>query len=300
MFQYEVPSLNKTIVLYRGDNEKIKEFNISKTHKYCLVGQGIYLTNKESVAESYRIKGKRYFNNNVQDITLFNGWVKNKEEAVKTAWPMFLNEMHHREYGVTFNPKSKNSALFVSRMQDAWYNMEHSGAVDIRRINTESRSSLEWHFEIILKVSGDLKEGYITTFEFPKDMFNRNVYNVEGHHGDSGLIDILLPHMPAEAVVKYQAIANNRYSWYEQPRGMSFLLNMIREGVLSNKTSGRSKRRFTYNERVWQTLRNILEPYGVIGLEYSGGIYTGGCGNHRAFCIWDDDFVNQHKVSRHR
>ena len=43
--------------LYRGDSEKISQFDFNKTYSHCLVGQGIYLTDNIDVANTYRTKG---------------------------------------------------------------------------------------------------------------------------------------------------------------------------------------------------------------------------------------------------
>lgn len=301
MIKYVVPTDENTIKLYRGDSTKINEFVFGQTSKHCLVGQGIYLTNKESVADTYRTKGTWYFLREEPDVVLFIGYADNKEAAVRAAWPKFLDVMHVKEYGISYNKKSRAAGLFESRMQDQWYNMVHSKAIDISRCESKPGcGNPKWHFEITLRSTKHTSAGFITTFEFPKDMFNNNVYNVDGWHNDSGLIEILLPHMTAEAAEKYARYVGIHFSLGGLPKGSDFLLKMVIEGILNAPTTNGYDKYYQIKDKAWRRLRHILEPYGVIGFEYDGGSYVGGCGRHRAFCIWDDDFVNKHKVCRHK
>lgn len=69
-----------TLTLYRGDAEKIREFSFHKTNKHCLFGPGIYLTNKQKVADSYRTKGGR--SHSLYSTTLFSGHAKDRTEAL--------------------------------------------------------------------------------------------------------------------------------------------------------------------------------------------------------------------------
>ncbi len=64
---------------------------------------------------------------------------------------------------------------------------------------------------------------------------------------------------------------------------------------------------FDQYERAHQRLLEVLDD-----LEYRedelttyyagniGGVRVGGCGYHRAFSIWDDEYVNKHRVDRFR
>ena len=48
----------------------------------------------------------------------------------------------------------------------------------------------------------------------------------------------------------------------------------------------------------FKKVQSIVEPYGIIGFEYDGGSRLGGGYTHRAFCIWDEEFVNNHIVEQ--
>ncbi len=52
---------------------------------------------------------------------------------------------------------------------------------------------------------------------------------------------------------------------------------------------------FPYRWLNYKKVRRALEEYGYRGLEYPGGMITNGI-SHRAFCVWDEDFINDHKV----
>lgn len=43
----------------------------------------------------------------------------------------------------------------------------------------------------------------------------------------------------------------------------------------------------------------ILKDYGIHGFEYKGGRIGGGI-KHRAFSIWDEEFVNSHMINRYK
>jgi len=52
---------------------------------------------------------------------------------------------------------------------------------------------------------------------------------------------------------------------------------------------------FPYRALNYQRARRALQEYGYRGFEYPGGMITQGV-RHRAFCVWDEDFVNEHKM----
>lgn len=45
----------------------------------------------------------------------------------------------------------------------------------------------------------------------------------------------------------------------------------------------------------WDKLIRIFRSYGYIGFKYNGGIFTGSS-RHNAYSVWDEDFINSHKV----
>ena len=79
----------ETLTLYRGDFEEIDQFMVSKTNRFCYVGPGIYLTDRRSIAETYRVKGSKG-SATLSEITLFKGEAKSREQALEFAFPSYV------------------------------------------------------------------------------------------------------------------------------------------------------------------------------------------------------------------
>lgn len=268
-----------TIRLYRGDFDKIREFQFSKTKKGCLFGQGVYLTNNRTVADTYRTKGANGQAKATPTTVLFDSFAKNRPEALNKAFGVYLDEYYYARYGrFAYDAKRKAEREkladlareeFDRKVAEGLIVAEYFAASDPKTGNRRLRVTQEVRYEV----------GFISVFDFPRKAFESNVLKVDSVIRDRAFWELMwenktgfgTPYATKEDFVNY-----NASPWYGKQRTIS---------VSSS----------TYN-----SIRRVIEPYGYIGFEYNGGGYVGGCGRHRAFVIWDDEFVNAHKVRRER
>lgn len=289
----EVIDMTHMLTLYRGDFEQIDEFKTNKSYKHCLLGQGIYLTDKKRVADSYRKKGSMV---NINARIHRVNEAKNRTDALEKALPFFI--LDKANDSLTWRNKYKNissvpkklieqyAALFWSMVEDKEIvaNYIHRNIKLVTNGKTAGITASAIHLSqkyvdadtsvidvVYAKVP---KVGYVTVFEFEADYFNNNLFNVDreldqdvlGYLYDFGVFNGL-PDISSRDVF---LIGKQRHSF------MNLTDTLGRHAVVSK-------------------LKNALRPFGVHGLEYNGGLRLGGCGHHRAFCMWDDDYVNHHK-----
>ena len=276
--KYNLGVSSTQLELYRGDYERISSFRFLKTDKYCLVGQGIYLTNNKDIANSYRIKGSRSWES--KDPVLFYGVVANRTEAYEKAFPEFCQRKWQAQGGSRAQSRDKNNkayAKFCMRQAEAWRTAIAVGEVTASYIRQASLTGLP---TIEVRYGSADMVGFLSTFSFDKVFFERNILNL----------------YIAQPRSLWELLYDEGFRGQFQGSREQFVQTYARQSVgslltLSNSRSGRN--------RVYAHLRHSLEPYGIIGFEYEGGVALGGR-RHRAFCVWDEDYVNQHKVCRSR
>lgn len=278
------------LVLYRGDFEKIHEFKYKKTHAWSLVGKGIYLTNDLKIAQSYRTKG----GSEEATKTLFIGEAANRTEALKAAFKTFC-EFQWRNKGGRGRYLSGTEAIrFEQSCQAQWSQLIEAGAIKAdyishpiptggRRCGASSAQRAHQkerlkHAPPRLKVEWDkdIKVGYVSKFIFDKAYIDTNVLHVDRPCYDEAFWGLMYDR---------QIAIGRQYATRE-------------DYVKANR--GRRILQTTGEFTAWEKVKNALMPYGIIGYEYNGGQRLGGGYNHRAFCLWNDEFVNQHKIERFR
>lgn len=274
-----------TLTLYRGDAEKIREFDFSKTCKYSLFGPGIYLTNKVTVADSYRTKGARA--SDPYHRVLFTGEAKNRTDAFEKAFPTFASDLHHETTGLWLNRGiDKASKKFLDMAQTRYRLLieeklivanytQAPTTVCGRYVNNATR----------LEVIYDRKKvvGYVTRFEFEEKPFSDSMIRIDRPIRDTTFWELMY-----DRKVKVGVAAPDRHA-YVVVNSDSFAK------AIDFGSSVRSDRLGTFRQ-----IRHAVEPYGYRGFEYGGGLHIGGFGQHRAFVVWDDDYVNEHRVERFR
>lgn len=280
------------VTLYRGDAQKIKEFAFSKTNKNCLVGQGIYLTDSLKIANTYRTKGT--YETAVHQ--LFNGEADNRNEAIEKAFPKFCEHMWHDEYGVCNwysrvadkdkkRHEDKCRPLFRKLVEEKVITADYTSppvTTALRSAYIKPSSTIAWEKDMKKKHKRFLKVmwvkhpnvGFVTRFEFDEAKFNPNVFNVDKACNDDFFWTLMF-----DSGLKIGHQANGLEEYIKHNKG-TLVFNAVKE---------RSD---------WKKVSQVLRPYGFIGYEYSGGMRLGGGHSHRAFCIWDEQFVNDHKVER--
>ena len=286
------------IILYRGDFEKIREFDFHKTNKNCYVGQGIYLTNSLEVAMTYRSKGERYIPGIIRkEPVLFQGQAKDRLHALQEAFKVFFMERLREEFGFYSLPKegTKPYSQFREKVK-----LEFDLLVEQKDIVAEYsfnpyNSSIR-NITVTRSYCGSTI-GYITEFSFDKTTLEASVIPTFGRIYDTTFWEIVYNNKIEMGIFKDNLkdfVATNLYNFNPwKPRETSLSIPHKKTSVV-RILRGNKNKRTTYSE-----LRRVLMPYGYRGFEYEGGVNTNGK-RHRAFCLWDDEFVNQHKVRRFR
>ena len=273
--------------LYRGDSSPVRIFNISKTKDYSLVGKGIYLTSSFKVAESYR--EKEYLNYRTEIHVLYKGmdafkWKENAFNAFVALRYKEINNNKNKEIPKSFILQCSNewdklideNSIIIEKKEV----LVHDNLSHITKANSKSSSKVPYEKLIKAKTqmfyTASLKgknKGRVTAFDFDQDYFERNIVT---------LFKPIDFHQRAEdlkVILKNYALMNYEYG------------NPIVDRILLHNKYVERGFGDPYKESV-----ALLKKAGFIGFEYQGGVRTGNFIKHRAFCIWDEDFVNAAKV----
>lgn len=269
------------IRLYRGDSEKIKKFDLSKTHKYSMVGQGIYLTNNPLVANSYRTKGS---DTDAQtSLKLAYGKFQTKGEALHHAEPEFFKWLWKQENlpGEYSKADKKKQQLFRSQKLSVFEDMMRDGKIQVIRhkIDVRKKERLDVMFEVAL-IGLSPKVGRITVFEFNRMEFEDKIIHVNKSlqaysEKSQKLIELLYE--------DYIGTHENRvlpFTDFSFGLGTSPLVRYIDHELEGNYAKAIA----------------LCKKAGYLGFEYQGGLMTASPIKHRAFSIWDDDWCNSCKV----
>ena len=272
------------LILYRGDASKIKEFKVKETYKYGLVGQGIYLTNKETIAHTYRTKGTRESNREV----LFYGDCYNRNEALEEGFVHFCLEKFRQANGymTKYPTDPKQKKRFEDRYRSEYNSLIDKGAIvanytDVVGLVQYKSQKVKRPIKVVWTKS-HVTVGYVTRFEFDTDHFNKAMFNVDQHCDDPAIWTLFY-----DAGMVVGTPFDNLPDYLKGNVGRIPMPSVLRTGLHARVV------RFD-----WMKLQRTLKPLGYLGFEYNGGLRLGGGGRHRAFCVWDEDFVNDHKVER--
>ena len=275
------------IVLFRGDAEKVDEFDIRRTSRYSLLGRGVYLTDSRSIADTYRSKGLSSFKSGRK--VLFEGRANDRKEALEMALPHFADDFFPP---IPYNtPKAKREVLRKANIEKArkhFYQL-----VDEKQIVAEYLSSTQDKYLRVSNLSLPA-EGYLTEFHFNRRELNTSVIKVDGYIRDEGFWELMWEHN-----IPVGLESDNKEVYCRINSSAIFNLSQSQTTKVSSYWRGEQNllRGKLNRAAIFTKIRHALEPYGYRGLEYSGGRYLGGNRYlHRAFCMWDDEFVNDHKV----
>lgn len=296
--------MSNHITLYRGDYNEIEKFKYRKTDRFCLLGKGIYLTDDIKLAEDYRSKGaptaKKIDKSNFDIPTTLNeGYFIDRSEAYEKAFDRFCLDQHLLEFGnCCHKPKESEKKiykkycegkrqLYNQKIEEGEiYSVYHSHLV----VNGKRYIVVRYKAKQNINIGEQL--GYISEFSFDKDYLFRNIIDADSRYNDSELWKILynagitIGHIPSFVDERtYASFNTNRIS----------LLEAVDKTIADKKAGFFSSDRAT----IFKRIEEALSPYGVIGYRYNGGARTGGK-RHNAFCIWDEDFVNKHKVATYK
>lgn len=286
--------MSKTLILYRGDSEKINEFKYTKTDKYCLLGKGIYLTDDPKLADTYRTKGMKArdhtkFYNRISQ-TMFSGKAKNRNDAYEKAFPNFCRDQSrfHELGSYKDNMTQKQYEKFCQEQRVIYNEMISQGDILSQYLSPSYRNADP---ELIVKYKDDPnktnKIGYITEFHFDKDYLMNNVLHADARYVDKNFWRIMY-----ENGIKIGEGFDLSIDLYIQT-------NYHKHSILSAVTSVLGGFATVEKVKYFKQIEQVMSQYGIIGYRYNGGLISNGR-RHSAFCIWDDDFVNKHKVDVYR
>lgn len=279
------------ITLYRGDSSKIDEFDFKKTDKKCLVGQGIYLTTRKNVADTYRTKGSRRVLEIIKNKTiLFNGKAVHKQHAQEIAYGRYVTQILKKkiEQATSFDHYG-----FLDLIEEGLITVEITRPVSHAGIKTIECTYT--HYKNKPKIVG-----YISEFHFPEKLFNDSMLLLDRNTPVeflemfyiNGCVDENIQIQRYKFRSAFTVLPNGNKTPTTERELVTLKFNLTNFDIFKNLVRENG---FPYRALNYQKVRRILEEYGYRGLEYPGGMITNNV-SHRAFCVWDEDFVNEHKV----
>lgn len=316
------------MILYRGDYEKIDEFDVDMTRKDCLLGKGVYLTVSREVATTYRNKtnNKRKYQASKNDGSdtgeIFRGYVNTIQEAYAGA--IFGLAYYISADGrlgtkkVSFpNQKREFSREHMAHAARAWSYLIRDKDFTVTResvrvpkadqkYNPREASFLRLEYEfktqyvIVYKAAVYNGTGHLTVLEMDKDFLDKNTIDADQNvdYLDNGITDLV-----GTEILK-PSNGNSRYSLTKMPVPEEKVLQ-IREGKARLTSYFLGERKLSLMDLVCRgainpnRFREVFEPYGFVGLRHMGGLVTGGV-RHRVYILWDDALVNKSIVRREK
>lgn len=345
--------------LYRGDSTKIKKFEFSKTSDWCYRGQGIYLTDSLSVAQSYRTKGRSGTVGD-PDITLATGKFDNQGQAVEHALQNWLSVAYTEEKQSKYSDlnEAKKRAYRASKLA-LWEDMLHD-----KRVTVEKQQAIHLagkpvtNYKIYLASRNPI--GRITSFNFDRETFEKGLVSSDKMFSLWDKDEVLLEYlydlglfMPYLNGVKF-TLAQYLYFYREAKLAKMVAFRRYADdkdnkkvlGIRPGKKATKSYK-FTLRDQVqkhrladnpidgnayqkllaiceiptgtfnfycagsssdllaqkyieiknlpnWNGLIKPLSDIGYHGYEYDGGVNTNNR-LHRAFVIWEEDYINDSK-----
>lgn len=270
---------NPTLTLYRGDFERIEEFRFNKTNKWCLVGQGVYLTDTREVAESYRTKDAPYHEPSTIEATLV---AANRDEAKEQFYQklFFPRVARALTRDMKSPPKDPKKAL-ADKVRAAWikhleYDRVTTEYVEVFGRNTPRRRTEPTQIRIKCHLIGATIVGHVSAFRFDRSVINSTMLDLR--KGDRLFWEIMWDQGLHDLIgTPYSRTDRSAYIW----RNSSERRSISEWGLTNDK---------------YPIIRRAIEPFGYRGFEYRGGWHTSNPIRHRAFCVWDEKFVNSHRI----
>lgn len=272
-----------TITLYRGDFEKIEKFEIVQTSKYCAVGQGIYLTNNKDVANSYRVKGSEH---NAEDKHIWMGKANDRNHAYSLAFNRYVAiQLGMGSFDYIGGKKGelilKNSDKYIDQYK-----------IDIADGLVKANYVNQYLKELVVTYDRPVTHGHLSAFNFQPSEFNTSMFMVDGVIRDEFFWELIWDNnIDFGELGDGEANKSNFIKYNTSPFGRRATFNN-RPGTMR----GGAGLRMGSANKIWKKIANLLEPYGYKGFEYTGGSRTSSCVKHRAFVVWDENWINEHRI----
>lgn len=266
--------------LFRGDSSVIDEFNVKKTSKYGLLGQGIYLTNSLKIAKTYKSKGLSSGMNG----ELFAGHAKDRADAYSKAKPLFF-KVYCRLNQLDSYDELKNKKV-IDAANRVFETLIADKVITSKYINCTGNVP----YLIVTLDQAYIDAGDISTFDFDQDEFESKIIKVDGCVNNEQFWKTMWKHQIPMGV---QGCASEDQFVQMSSRLNINLMNIKCKPILQLK----GKTKVKTADILFDSIRKAMMPQGFLGMEYEGGRYMGGGGHHRAFCLWDHHFVNRHRLT---
>ena len=294
-----------TIFLYRGDYEKIDSFDLCKVSKHSYVGPGIYLTNNEEVATSYRVKGS---DKPSQESCLWSGSATDRPEAYKLAYIHYVGDRlgiadpYIRDGCKNKTPTevvlSEGLKRFAKEYEyaiaDGLVKAEYDGVGTSNRTN-KRRMTVSYFRKPTI--------GHLSKFCFDSKEFNTSMFMIDGRIRDEFFWELVWDN-DIEVGVRLdddtKKVFIERNTW-RMCGVQDDNVHPTIAGLASNFSGYSNKgvvvrRKKASHVTKYTSIAAMLKPYGYKGFEYRGGVLTSSPIKHRAFCVWDAEWVNEHRV----
>lgn len=300
------------LILYRGDSVYIEEFLYSRTDRYCLVGKGIYLTSNPEVADTYRTKGLDFhlrgkYRSKSHDLFSDSSPNLTLGKALEAAFVAYLKHVWKKKTGVDILETDKRWPLHRINHLQEWERLlkdkEKLSISDTQsngfRYNSSSRSIV-----IRLIEKPEKKVGYLSKFAFPNDrgQFENAMFPIYDR-----LTEPLLWEMFYDAGLFHEKRFKTRAQYVAGRMntviGEAYVIpayTMARGGFRSAAAQIAYARdlvakSYRVNSNQFPKVQKVLRSIGYLGFSYPGGMMSG-MTRHKAYSVWDEDFVNKHKV----
>lgn len=255
-----------------------------------MYGPGIYLTEDIRIADSYRTKGDW----SARETKIATVRAENKAEGHVKLKQRFVEDNEFRRLQSLRKNNSTEATPQKARLllEQEFEKKVSEGIITITRSRVEthhlqkvvsrgrdgslkeekkivakpSSETTGWNFTF--KDSGPSIYGWVTSFDFFKDQLLRDTIEIDGQ---------LSPEV-------FEIFAQKKF-WKKVEDYETFL---------KVKNFGRSNQSLHYSLKQ-RPLINELREYGIEGYRHTGGWVTGGR-RHRVFILFNDEFVNAHRV----
>jgi hypothetical protein len=195
-----MPLLDPEIILFRGDREFIHRFKYERTDPSATYGRGIYLTEDQGVADTYRTKSSKFgfrlpqhtISKHEDAKTIFSGEAANQEEAIAKAFTNFYRRVD--PYGnLLIKPwrkriTRKHHIVILEKWASIQSDLHIQGRVypSVTRsiisrsvngsFNKYYSSFFDYPAEVIVQCRSMPYIGAVTIFKFPRqELFDRTI-----------------------------------------------------------------------------------------------------------------------------
>lgn len=292
--------MSELIKLYRGDNVFIDMHKTKETNSYNYLGKGIYLTESLKVAESYLLKNENNgFGRNGTLTLSFDrpGMAKDIPHALEKFYQNFLDHYAYAKYNIDAKRilEDKKYKKELQECRKAFEEWIASGYIVSKYVNGGKTIT-------ITATDPKAKEiGHISEFHIPSHLLEHNVLRCEYlRTSEKRLWEIVHAEKLSFGLHDPNVDKDTFMQQVGYSSGVLYQMNfesLLNYGNQTDPEKNPMNRKYLDNEiKRREKMIRVFKRHGVKGFEYSGGRLIGGLGHHRAFSIWDDNWIHEFRV----